>query len=164
MDLFRTGTETETETVTMDAILESEETRAVDYECEQESNSQWISERSTGFATARVCSWFRTKNQRKNARLTNRFDATRESSSEESVRESSQKHNKQKCQTSVGERERVHSADSHTSITNKNAKQVREGDRLAHETICKESARERSRRCQLVKKGTVGTVNLCMPT
>lgn len=45
MDLFRTGTETETETetVTMDAILESEETRAV--ECEQESNSQWISER-----------------------------------------------------------------------------------------------------------------------
>lgn len=107
MDLFRTGTETETETVTMDAILESEEIRAVDYECEQESNSQWISERDQqdlrlhAFAVGFELK-INAKMRDSQTGSTQHERATRESSS----KESSQKHNKQKCQTSVREDER----------------------------------------------------------
>lgn len=106
MDLFRTGTETET--VTMDAILESEETRAVECECEQESNSQWISERDQqdlrlhAFAVG-----FELKiNAKMRDSQTGSTQHERAAAKRADMRESSRKHNKQKCQTSVREDER----------------------------------------------------------
>lgn len=100
MDLFRTGTETET--VTMDAILESEETRAI--ECEQESNSQWISGRDQ--QDLRLHAFAVGFELKINGKMRDSQTGSTQHERADSERGSSRKHNKQKCQTSMREGER----------------------------------------------------------